>query len=892
MTPHPKDDTDVPSAQDPLARYRAKRAMDRTPEPAGTVGADAGRLFVVQQHAARRLHWDLRLELDGVLLSWAVPRGPSPDPGEKRLAVHVEDHPLEYADFEGMIPAGNYGAGSVIVWDRGQWIAHEDPREGLEKGKLLFELRGYKLRGMWTLVKMKKTEKEWLLIKERDQYVVPAGTYPPESVLSGLTVEQLSQASQLVAPLREELARRKVPQRDLHAADVELMLAETRDEPFSDPNWIYELKLDGWRILAERTGQDVVLRSRNGKDLVVSFPEVARALRALPVTSLLVDGEVVCMNESGRPDFQRLQQRARLTRAIDVKRAMVENPATLYVFDLAGVEGFDLRQLSLKDRKALLKQLVPSSGPVQYLDHIEGQGEAFFTQVERMGLEGIIAKKADSKYVGGRKATWLKIRAERTDDFTVVGFTAPKGSREGFGALHLAHCVGGQLVYAGRAGSGFTQQELLAVRDRLLARKRDNPPCLPPVSESGSAAETGEAGAGGYGMTLVEFTSTTWVEPELVAEVRFTEWTDEGVLRHPVFVRFREDKTPEDCAEQSRVTGQGSGEEGATVTDVTADARPSTPDPEPSAPVRQLQFSNLKKVFWPDEGYTKGDLIEYYRQVSPWLLPYLKDRPLVLTRFPDGINGKSFYQKDAPDFIPDWIRTVRVWSEDTQREIDFFVCDNVETLLYVANLGTIPLHLWASRVGSLERPDWCVLDLDPKGASFADVIEIAQSLHRRLEAIELPHFVKTTGKTGLHILIPLGAQLTYEQSRGFGELLARLTVAELPRIATIMRAVDRRGGKVYVDYLQNIQGQTIVAPYSVRPLPGATVSAPLEWKEVNGKLDPQQFTIRTMLARLEKWPNDPMPRVLTLAPNIAEVIERLQETPPTPGRKRESDSDR
>ena len=292
MTPHAKDDKDPADPTDPLAKYRAKRSIDRTPEPAGTVGRGAGRLFVVQQHAARRLHWDLRLELDGVLLSWAVPRGPSPDTSEKRLAVHVEDHPLEYADFEGMIPAGNYGAGSVIVWDRGQWISHGDPREGLEKGKLLFELKGYKLKGMWTLVKMKKTEKEWLLIKERDQYVQPGGSFPPESVLSGLTVEQLAEANQLVVPLREELAKRKVPQREVRAADVDLMLCETRDDPFSDPNWVYELKLDGWRIVSERRGQDVSLRSRNGKDLLASFPEIARALRALPVNQLVVDGEV------------------------------------------------------------------------------------------------------------------------------------------------------------------------------------------------------------------------------------------------------------------------------------------------------------------------------------------------------------------------------------------------------------------------------------------------------------------------------------------------------------------------------------------------------------------------------------------------------------------------
>ncbi len=883
MSPHGREGEDL------LGPYRAKRSLSRTPEPAGTIIESTGRLFVVQQHAARRLHWDLRLELDGVLLSWAVPRGPSPDPAEKRLAVHVEDHPLEYADFEGMIPAGNYGAGSVIVWDRGQWIVHGDPHEGLEAGKLLFELRGYKLRGMWTLVKMKKTVKEWLLIKERDQYVEKGRSFPPESVLSGLTVEQLAEANQIVEGLREQLAGLKLPQREVRAADVDLMLCETRDDAFSDPNWIYELKLDGWRILAERKGQEVTLRSRNGKDLLSSFPELARALRALPLTQVVIDGEVACLDETGRPNFQRLQQRARLSRSADVRRAMVESPATFLAFDLIGLEGYDLRQLKLTDRKAVLQHLVPRSGPVQYLDHVQRQGEAFFQQVERMGLEGIIAKKADSKYVGGRRPVWVKIRAERTDDFAVVGFTAPKGSREGFGALHLAHCDGGELVYAGRAGSGFTNKELLEVRDRLLEDKRETPPCLPPPGMA--AAAGGKVGPNAFGMTQAEFTGTTWVQPRLMAEVRFTEWTEEPLLRHPVFVRWREDRVPEDCGDveglRSRVEGavsMTSSHKSKAEADKGARVAPSTHDPGPST--REVQFSNLKKVFWPAEGYTKGDLIDYYRSVSDWLLPYLKDRPVVLTRFPDGIEGKSFYQKDAPDFIPSWIRTEKIWSEGTQREIDYFVAESLESLLYIANLGTIPIHLWASRAPTLERPDWCVLDLDPKGAPFSHVIEIAQALHRRLEAIELPHFVKTTGKTGLHIMIPLGRHLTYEQSRGLGEVLARVTVAELPQISTIMRSVDKRAGKVYVDYLQNIQGQTIVAPYSVRPLPGATVSAPLDWKEVNGKLDPANYTIKTMPARLKKRPTDPMVDVLTLAPDIAAAIARLSETPPRPKRKK------
>ncbi|MBP2647542.1 MAG: ligase [Gemmatimonadetes bacterium] len=854
-----------------LEKYRAKRTADATPEPAGVVSPELGGLFVVHQHAARNLHWDLRLELDGVLLSFAVPKGPSPDPADKRLAVQTEDHPIEYADFEGVIPAGNYGAGSMIVWDKGKWVPHGDPRAGLEKGKLLFELRGYKLKGMWTLVKLKKGEKEWLLIKERDGYVEKGGTFPPESVLSGLSVERLRDSAEVVAAVAGELERRKVRKADLRAEDVKLMLCEPRDDAFTKPGWLFELKLDGWRVLAERRGTDARLLSRNGNDLSASFPEVLRSLRALPMTNALIDGEVVTLDDKGHPNFQRLQQRARLRRPIDIRRAAVESPATLYAFDLPALDGYDLRTLPLVERKALLARVVPPAGPLRYLDHIDTQGEAFFAQVERMGLEGIIAKKAESLYKGGRTPAWVKIKAARSDDFVVVGFTAPKGSRAGFGALHLAQYMGRELVYAGRAGSGFDDQQLGDVRQQLEGMARKTPPCLPPrdprtLDGPADAPRQGKVRAQDFAMTVTDFEATTWVEPVLVAEVRFTEWTNEGLLRHPVFLRFRDDKKPEECTRQESARG--------AEEDMSAKDAKGAKGGEEDVP-REVPFSNLKKVFWPKEKYTKGHLIEYYRMVAPALLPYLRDRPLVLTRYPDGIEGKSFFQKDAPDFIPEWVRTVRQWSEDPEREIDYIVCDDVESLLYVINLGSIPLHMWGSRVAALERPDWCILDLDPKGAPFTDVVKVAHAIHARCDGIELPHYIKTTGSSGLHVMIPLGQQLTYDQCRSFGELLARLIVAELPAIATITRQVERREGKVYVDYLQNGRGKTIVTPYSVRPLPGAPVSAPLEWREVTPRLDPQKYTIANMGARLKKLKADPMLPVLTQAPDIVKAISRL-----------------
>src|SRR5947208_1951985 len=427
------------TSPDSLAQYRAKRAFDETPEPGGLVpkpGPKPGGLFIVHMHDATRLHWDLRLELDGVLKSWAVPKGPSANPADKRLAVKVEDHPMEYGDFEGIIPEGNYGAGSVIVWDRGVWVPLEDVREGFAKGKLLFELKGYKLRGRWTLIKLKKTDKEWLLIKERDQYV-STEPYANESVLSGLTNDELRNAQQRAEPIKQELVKLGAPQRALRLEDTELMLAETRAEPFSRAGWVFEVKLDGYRMRAVKEGGTARLITRNDNDYSAAFPELIRPIAALPYSSLSMDGELVILAVQGRPSCQRLQNRARIGRAPDIRHASVETPGTLYLFDLMAVEGFDLRSLPLVKRKALLRKVLPEAGPLRYSEHFEQEGEALDDRAVGMGLEGIVAKKADAPYKSGRSDLWQKIRADKTGDFVVVGYTAPKGSRGGFGALHL-----------------------------------------------------------------------------------------------------------------------------------------------------------------------------------------------------------------------------------------------------------------------------------------------------------------------------------------------------------------------------------------------------------------------------------------------------------------------
>ncbi|HEY1250080.1 MAG TPA: DNA ligase D [Thermoanaerobaculia bacterium] len=840
----------------PLEKYRRKRSADRTPEPFGRAGEDRPHLFVVQKHAARRLHYDFRLEWGGVLRSWAVPQGPSPDPADKRLAVEVEDHPVEYADFEGVIPGGNYGAGEVIVWDQGRWTPIGDPDEGMREGKLLFELRGYKLRGTWTLVRMKSRKKgdagkEWLLIKERDGWVRrgPDTAYSPESIFSGLTLEELASGAGRAAEIRAALERLKAPRRTVRAADVGLMLAESRDAAFTRPGWIWELKYDGFRLLVGRHAGAAELRLRHGGDATATFPEIARAAAALPYDGFVLDGEVVVLDANLRPRFGLLQKRALLQRRTDIQRAAVELPATLFAFDLLGFEGFDLRPLPLLERKALLQRLLPRAGPIRFADHFEERGEDLLGAAGGLGLEGVVGKKADAPYREGRSPNWVKVRLERTADLAVVGYTKPEGGRNGFGALHLAyaregeHKGAGGLVYCGRAGTGFTEKQLKDIHARLRARERATPACAGPLP-------TGRGHA--------------WVEPEIVVEVRYREWTDEGLLRHPVFLRLREDKKIEECVREEETVDE---------------APPPAAAVAPAAPVeraeRTVPFSNLTKVFWPDEGYTKGDLLEYYRAISPWLLPHLRDRPIVMTRYPDGIAGKSFFQKDAPSFAPEWMRLERMWSEHAEREIDYFVCEDLESLLYVANLGSIPLHVWSSRVHSLERPDYCILDLDPKGAPFTHVVQAARTIHDLCEEIGLPSFIKTSGATGLHVLLPLGGQCTYTESRTLGEILARVVEKELPETTTTARMLDSRGGRVYVDYLQNGHGKTIAGPFSARPVPGATCSAPLRWDEVGPRLDPKAFTLKSLPARMERLGEDPLAPLLALKPDLAGALTAL-----------------
>ncbi|NKB88401.1 MAG: DNA ligase D [Acidobacteria bacterium] len=840
-----------------LAEYRSKRWPTVTPEPFDGGLRRPGH-FVVQLHEATRRHYDLRLEMDGVLRCWAVPNGPSLDPQEKRLAVQTEDHPVEYLDFEDVIPEDNYGAGPMIVWDRGRWVQREDDQTG--ENKLLFDLYGHKLRGRWTLIRTKRNPKEWLLIKKVDGHARSGdeAELPPESVYSGLTVEQLGAGESPAADLHKKLKAKKAPRGQINASSVEIMLARTAEQPFSRKGWVFELKYDGYRMIAGVDAREPYLRYRNGGDATDLYPEITPALRGLPFDSLVCDGEVVVMGEDGRPDFGRLARRARLSRETEIVAAAFEHPASYYVFDLLELDGFDLRGLPFSTRKEILTKALPTRGPVRVAEHIPERGTEMFEQVRKMGLEGIMAKRADAAYRGGRSDHWLKMRADRRAAFPIVGWATGKGSRAALGALLLGVQASSGLVYVGRVGTGLRERQIEELVGKLEALRVDAPAIEVPERRSARYAN------------LPKPDDTHWSRPELCCLVRFKEVTAEGLLRHPVFERMLPDQRAHECdVEQPGLQHAAA---------LRPEPEEVEPEPVSASPVAgQTSITRPEKVFWPEDGYTKGDLIDYYRAVAPSILPYLEDRPLVLDRFPDGISGKSFFQKHAPHFTPEWIRTETIHSKSGERDVDYFIVEDAEALVYMANAAAIPLHLWSSRLASIDRPDWTILDLDPKEAPFGDVVKVAKAVKELCDSIGIPCYAKTSGKTGMHVLVPLGGQVSYEHGRMIADLLALIVSRRYPELATVNRSLHSRGDRVYIDAVQNGPGKLLVSPLCVRPFAGATVSTPLRWREVNARLDMHKFTIKTVPRRLTRMKGDPMISVLDDQPDLMGALQLLSE---------------
>ena len=645
-----------------------------------------------------------------------------------------------------------------------------------------------------------------------------------------------------LSKLRDRLHKLKAPAQNFSAASQPLMLATLEAQPFSGSEWLFEIKYDGVRVLAERKGDTVELYGRNQTVISSRYPELRDALKHLPCDRFIIDGEIVALDESGKPSFQKLQARMHLTRAHDIERAVGAVPVEGVFFDCLALEGHDLRSVPLAQRKEFLKNLLPPLGLARYGDHVIHAGDDLFHAASEMGLEGIVAKRTNSRYLGARSRDWIKIKCHRRQEFVVGGYTNPQGGRTGFGALHLGLYQAGKLIYVSKVGTGFDGKTLKLIWEKMQPLKCGRSP-FDVRSPSGRGH--------------------TWIEPKLVCEVRFSDWTHDGGIRHPTFLGLRADKQPGDCR-KDEPKPSNLRELAAVVAEDRVDRGK-----------KEVSFTNLTKIFWPAEGYTKGDLVDYYRANAPCLLPYLKDRPLVLTRYPDGIAGKSFFQKDAPEFVPGWLRIEKIYSRDSDRDIGYLIVNDTETLLYVINMGTIPLHLWSSRIGSLERPDWLVLDLDPKGAPFTDVVKVARSLHEILQQLGLESFIKTSGASGLHILLPLGARYTHEQAKNFARLLAMLGHDAVPEISTIARPLAARAGKVYIDFGQNGYGVTIAAPFAARPVPGATVSCPLMWEEVNENMHPSQFTIKTVLTRSGKLKN-PMAPVLGKGIDLAAALQPIE----------------
>jgi bifunctional non-homologous end joining protein LigD len=835
-----------------LEEYKRKRKFDETPEPAGTVHQDRGNTFVIQKHHATRLHYDFRLEMEGVLRSWAIPKGPSLNPAEKRLAMETEDHPIDYGEFEGVIPKGNYGAGKVIIWDNGTYemVDPDTPEKGWKKGKLHFTLRGKKLHGEWVLVRGSREPRQWIFFKIRDGYASTETDITetrPESVVSGNLVDEIGEKSrsrQWVTPIERELERfhMKKPGRAAIPKITQPMLATLVEEAFNDEDWLFELKLDGMRAVVVKNGQEIEMWTRNAKTLANRFPTLASAVTELPAESAVLDGEIVALDEKGQAHFGLIQPRIHLSRAKDIAEADRQIPVYFYAFDLLYLNGYNLMKFPLEERKEVLRKLIPdNSGWIRFADHVDATGLEFFKAVQEHGLEGIVAKQKKSEYQQGRSKYWLKIKTVQTERFVVGGFTAPEGSRKYFGALLLGLYKDGDLIYVGRTGGGFD--------DRMLA-------------DIHKALKPGVTKVRPFKDVPAEVKKATWVEPKLVCEVRFNEWTSDKKLRAPIFQGFRDDVDPRDCRLEESIPN--------SLISSTEERSLSNPRSE------KIEFTNLDKIFWPEDGYTKGDLIEYYDKISPYIVPHLLDRPLVFERFPNGIHGDSFYQKDAPDYTPQWIRTQTIYSGDVDRDIRYFIGADREQLLYIANTGNIQQNPWMSRLQHLDLPDYLVFDLDPVEAPFSTVQKVALVLKGILEELGLRGYPKTSGASGIHVHLPvLENTFTYEQVRLFAEAIASIVVARFPEYATIERVVrKRKAHHVYIDYLQNIRGKTVASVYSPRPRPQAPVSTPLKWEELTRPVDPTEFTIKTVFKRLDKL-GDMFEKALTDRQDISGFLETL-----------------
>jgi len=929
-----------------LKEYKNKRSFRDTPEPTGGKPATKALQFVVQKHDASHLHYDFRLEMEGVLKSWAIPKGPSLNPADKRLAMMVEDHPFDYKDFEGIIPPGNYGAGTVIVWDEGTYEPLEQTKspnstkstndtvksttttkaaqekkllKELRDGSLKFRLNGKKLKGEFALVRTRgRGENSWLLIKHRDKYASETPiTEKDKSVVSHKTLEQVehnprskqwqsnrkadpsktktSKAStsstktaktaktkssstktavktilKTITPTTRKstskstakVARKTTPAKTPDRAaektldraadkalkkasanltlppnagrktpmpkDISPMLATLVDHPFDEAGWSYEIKWDGYRALAYLKKGKVELRSRNNKSFEKYYP--LYDVFSKWTISAVLDGEIVVMNDKGQSNFNALQN----------WRSEADGELIYYVFDLLWLDGRDLTGLPLSDRRRLLESIIPAEGVIRYSESFDTSGTKFFAAAQKTGLEGIMAKRSDSYYTPGvRTREWLKIKTASRQEVVIGGFTRNEGTSKLFSSLLVGVFENGKLQYTGKIGTGFTEkmQKDMMKQFRPLIQKTSPFGVIPDINKpSRFRPDPPDAKA-------------TWLKPRLVCEVSFREMTEDGVMRHPSFEGMREDKDAKEVIlETAMPTKKLVAKRGTTTL-----LNPSDETQTRNINGHDLSFTHLSKIFWPKEKYTKRDLLNYYYQVAPYILPYMNDRPQSLNRHPNGITGPSFYQKNVLGKVPDWISTFPYHSAEDKEDKEFLVCTDEASLLYMISLGCIEVNPWSSRVDTPDNPDWCIIDLDPaKNTTFDQVIEAALVTKQILESAGITSYCKTSGSTGIHIYFPLGAKYTYEHSKEFARVIVTRVHEEIPSYTSLERTISARKGKMYLDFLQNRPQATIAAPYAVRPKPGATVSTPLHWEEVKKGLKMLDFTIKTIPARLKE----------------------------------------
>lgn len=802
-----------------LEDYRKKRNFSTTPEPRGEVENQNLHRFVIQRHQARRLHYDLRLEINGVLKSWAVPKGPSMNPSDKRLAIQTEDHPLKYLTFKGTIPKGNYGAGEMSIWDEGTFEIIGSEKNTAEKKGSIRDLKlqffGKKIKGTFALVKTKRKNEnnQWLLIKKKDQFSTDL-EYDAEVFVTRQTLPE-SQSPQTLDPQHF----------------VKPMLATATPKIFNKSDWIYELKWDGYRVLTNIEGGRVNLYSRNGISYNHKFPELVRDLEQIS-HEVVLDGEIVVVDEKGIPQFQQLQNYDE------------QNSGTLryYVFDMLYLNGHNMLALGLMDRKSLLPEVLENLEHTFFCDHIEGMGSALYKRALESGMEGVMAKQKNSPYIPGfRTEQWLKIKEEQSQEAIICGYTESESTV--FGSLILGVYQDKKLIYIGNCGSGFSN----GIRQQLLQLLR-------PLTVPENPFEK---------KIKLKGRTPHWVIPSLICEIKFSEWTSNNRMRHPVFKRIRKDKTIAEIEPEVPVKKN---------TTSNSSPAPNTLDIEGNS----VAVSNLEKVLWPDTGFRKYDLINYYLEVSNYILPYLKDRPESLHRHPDGISKKGFYQKEH-EHLPTWAKSITLYSASSKRNIDYLLCQNQATLLYMANLGCIELNPWNSTVQQLEAPSYGVIDLDPSPKNtFEEVIEVAQAVKTLLEELKLKGVCKTSGSRGLHIYLPMGGNYTYEEVRSFIKLLCFYIEEKTRGLTTMERKISKRGNKIYLDYLQNRRGQTLAAPYCVRPKKGAPVSTPLAWKEVKSGLKLLDFTMESVPARLMKLKKDLFKPVLGKGPAMEKTLEKLK----------------